>query len=434
MTGLGFAAAILYGGWQGIYGNVTLGAVHGLHGGGAARLPAAEGAGDHQAHAERGPACRRARLRADRLFLARHRKARRQAAESHGGRDQFRDVDFAYDGGGPVLVGLQPRHRRPGRKLALVGPSGAGKSTVLNLILRFFDPRSGAILIDGQDLRDVDLASVRGASALLTQDPVLFDDTIAANIAYGSEGRQRGGRSSRRRRRRRRTISSAACRTATRRTSARRATGFPAASASASPSRAPCSATRRSCSSTSRPARSTRNRRRRCRPRWSGCCVGRTVVMIAHRLSTVQKADRDLLHGGRAHRRIRHACRAGGAARQICTHGPDAASRRRAAARRRRRLTSRRRATPEGCSERRRCRSTARPGALGDAACRRAASMARAAAARRMQRGAASGSGSPARSGRAGPLVWVHAASVGETIAALPLVEPPARAASSACC
>jgi subfamily B ATP-binding cassette protein MsbA len=70
----------------------------------------------------------------------------------------------------------------------LVGPSGAGKSTVLNLILRFFDPRSGAILIDGQDLRDATIASVRGASALLTQDPVLFDDSIAANISYGSPG------------------------------------------------------------------------------------------------------------------------------------------------------------------------------------------------------------------------------------------------------
>jgi subfamily B ATP-binding cassette protein MsbA len=75
-----------------------------------------------------------------------------------------------------------------GQKLALVGPSGAGKSTVLNLALRFFDPKSGAILIDGQDLRDVTIASVRAASALLTQDPVLFDDSVAANISYGSEG------------------------------------------------------------------------------------------------------------------------------------------------------------------------------------------------------------------------------------------------------
>jgi subfamily B ATP-binding cassette protein MsbA len=75
-----------------------------------------------------------------------------------------------------------------GCRLALVGPSGAGKSTVLNLILRFFDPIDGAVLIDGQDLREATIASVRGASALLTQDPVLFDDTIAANIVYGSEG------------------------------------------------------------------------------------------------------------------------------------------------------------------------------------------------------------------------------------------------------
>ena len=59
---------------------------------------------------------------------------------------------------------------------------------MLNLALRFFDPQSGSILIDGQDLRDVTIASVRAASALLTQDPVLFDDSVFANICYGSEG------------------------------------------------------------------------------------------------------------------------------------------------------------------------------------------------------------------------------------------------------
>ena len=59
---------------------------------------------------------------------------------------------------------------------------------MLNLILRFFDPENGAVLIDGHDVRDVTITSVRGAMALLTQDPVLFDEPIATNICYGSEG------------------------------------------------------------------------------------------------------------------------------------------------------------------------------------------------------------------------------------------------------
>lgn len=73
-----------------------------------------------------------------------------------------------------------------GETIALVGPSGAGKSTILNLILRFFDVSEGSITIDGTDIRDMTLASLRQATALVTQDPFLFDDSIAANIAFGS--------------------------------------------------------------------------------------------------------------------------------------------------------------------------------------------------------------------------------------------------------
>jgi subfamily B ATP-binding cassette protein MsbA len=75
-----------------------------------------------------------------------------------------------------------------GKTVALVGPSGAGKSTVLNLIPRFYDVDAGRVLIDGQDVRDVTLASLRGAIGLVSQETTLFDDTIRANIAYGREG------------------------------------------------------------------------------------------------------------------------------------------------------------------------------------------------------------------------------------------------------
>src|SRR6185369_5350914 len=69
--------------------------------------------------------------------------------------------------------------------LAIVGRSGAGKTTLVNLIPRFYDVTQGAITIDGRDLRDVTLASLRAQVAIVTQETVLFDDTIAANIAYG---------------------------------------------------------------------------------------------------------------------------------------------------------------------------------------------------------------------------------------------------------
>jgi subfamily B ATP-binding cassette protein MsbA len=69
--------------------------------------------------------------------------------------------------------------------VALVGPSGAGKSTVLNLIPRFYDVAGGRVTIDGQDVRDATLASLRGAVGLVSQEVSLFDDTVRANIAYG---------------------------------------------------------------------------------------------------------------------------------------------------------------------------------------------------------------------------------------------------------
>ncbi|MBV9587927.1 MAG: ATP-binding cassette domain-containing protein, partial [Alphaproteobacteria bacterium] len=75
-----------------------------------------------------------------------------------------------------------------GSTVALVGPSGAGKSTMMNLIPRFYDVDEGVISIDGQDVRAVTLASLRGAIALVAQEVSLFDDTVRANIAYGRFG------------------------------------------------------------------------------------------------------------------------------------------------------------------------------------------------------------------------------------------------------
>ncbi|HEY7853328.1 MAG TPA: ABC transporter ATP-binding protein [Caulobacteraceae bacterium] len=99
-------------------------------------------------------------------------------------------VTFSYDGEGPVLDKVD-LHARRGEIVALVGPSGAGKTTVLNLVPRFYDVTAGAVSIDGQDVRGVTLASLRRTIALVTQEPFLFDDTIAANIAYARDGATR---------------------------------------------------------------------------------------------------------------------------------------------------------------------------------------------------------------------------------------------------
>jgi subfamily B ATP-binding cassette protein MsbA len=95
----------------------------------------------------------------------------------------FDNVAFAYADGTAALKGVA-LHARRGESVALVGPSGGGKSTLLNLIPRFYDVTSGQVTLDGQDLRDFTLASLRHQVALVTQEPFLFDDTVRANIAY----------------------------------------------------------------------------------------------------------------------------------------------------------------------------------------------------------------------------------------------------------
>ncbi|MDE2228009.1 MAG: ATP-binding cassette domain-containing protein [Alphaproteobacteria bacterium] len=104
-----------------------------------------------------------------------------------GGEIRFRDVHFIYANGTEALRGASLTVPA-GKRVALVGSSGAGKSTILNLVPRFYDATAGSITVDGQAVRDVTLASLRGAIALVSQEIMLFDDTIKANIAYGRLG------------------------------------------------------------------------------------------------------------------------------------------------------------------------------------------------------------------------------------------------------
>ena len=106
--------------------------------------------------------------------LARHRKG-----------ISFDSVGFTYNGREPVLKGLSLDVRH-GETIALVGPNGCGKSTLMGLLPRFYDVREGAIRIDGVDVRDVRLRSLRGQIGMVTQETILFDATLAENIAYGT--------------------------------------------------------------------------------------------------------------------------------------------------------------------------------------------------------------------------------------------------------
>jgi ABC-type multidrug transport system fused ATPase/permease subunit len=100
------------------------------------------------------------------------------------GRVEYRDVRFEYAPGRPVLDGID-LELEPGRTVALIGHTGAGKTTLATLVARFYDVTGGAVLLDGDDVRDVTLASLRRAIGVVSQDPFLFSATVRENIAFG---------------------------------------------------------------------------------------------------------------------------------------------------------------------------------------------------------------------------------------------------------
>ncbi|MBI2874294.1 MAG: ABC transporter ATP-binding protein [Firmicutes bacterium] len=103
------------------------------------------------------------------------------------GRVAFEKVTFGYPGGQEVLRDFQ-LEVEPGERVAVVGPTGCGKTSVIQLLPRFYDPREGRITVDGQDLREIKLTSLRRQIALVAQEPFLFSTTVRENIAYGRPG------------------------------------------------------------------------------------------------------------------------------------------------------------------------------------------------------------------------------------------------------
>ncbi|HSR55202.1 MAG TPA: ABC transporter ATP-binding protein [Alphaproteobacteria bacterium] len=187
LTGMAVLFVILYGGWQVTEGNRTAGDLMSFI---TALLLAYEPLkrlAALNANLQDGLA---AAQRLYRVLDAKPRVVDREDArplDVGAGDIEFDNVTFSYKAGHPAVTGVNLTVP-PGKTVALVGPSGAGKSTLLNLIPRFFDVESGAVRINGMDVREVTLKSLRESIGLVSQEVCLFNDTIAANIAYGTPG------------------------------------------------------------------------------------------------------------------------------------------------------------------------------------------------------------------------------------------------------
>ncbi|HKB96612.1 MAG TPA: ABC transporter ATP-binding protein [Rhizomicrobium sp.] len=179
-------------GWQSLHGQITLNAFAGFL---TALLLAQQ---PLRNLSQLWPTASSGIAAADRIFAAidaRPRIVNRAGAGplvAKGGAVRFRDVGFSYHtDAGAILSGVT-LDIPAGQKIALVGPSGAGKSTIFNLLLRFYDAESGSIAVDGQDIQSVTLESLRAAIGVVTQEAVLFDESVADNIALGKPGASLG--------------------------------------------------------------------------------------------------------------------------------------------------------------------------------------------------------------------------------------------------
>ena len=184
LGGLVFAAILAYGGYQATRGQITVGAFMAFF---AAMLMAYQ---PMRRIANLNISLQQGLAAAERVFhIVDYRRTIDEAPDARplavtGGHVRLQGVDFSYGNDIPTLSEVT-MDAPTGKVVALVGPSGAGKSTVLNLIPRFYDVGKGAVTIDGQDIRGATLDSVRAAIGLVSQDTMLFDDTVRTNIAYG---------------------------------------------------------------------------------------------------------------------------------------------------------------------------------------------------------------------------------------------------------
>jgi subfamily B ATP-binding cassette protein MsbA len=186
LVGIGFAAAIYWAGVKGVTGAVSLGHFMGFMASAVLLYQPLKSVATLQTSLQEGVAA------ASRVFgIIDHKRHLTEKPDAKPlklskGELNFENVTFSYEPGNPVLRDITLKVPA-GKTVALVGRSGSGKSTLMNLALRFYDPVEGRVTIDGQNIRDVTFPSLRDSIALVTQDPVLFDDTLSSNISYGSK-------------------------------------------------------------------------------------------------------------------------------------------------------------------------------------------------------------------------------------------------------
>ena len=184
--GLAFGAVLLIAGWRISHQQMTIGDLIGITTAFATATPSARAIGQFNTLVNE------ARAALARIFgLIDEPESVADKADAKplaitAGRVAFENVGFAYDDAAALQA--VSFALTAGETVALVGPSGAGKSTIFNLLPRLYDATAGVVRIDGQDVRDVTLASLRGAISLVAQEAALFNDTIRANIALGRAG------------------------------------------------------------------------------------------------------------------------------------------------------------------------------------------------------------------------------------------------------
>ncbi|KAK4696240.1 hypothetical protein P7C71_g1638, partial [Lecanoromycetidae sp. Uapishka_2] len=110
-----------------------------------------------------------------------------QAFEYKSGSVDFCDVDFSYDGKKNIIKNFS-FHANPGQRVALVGETGGGKSTILKLLFRFYDAKNGSVMIDGQNVKDLTMETLRRSIGVVPQDPSMFNDTVMENVRYSNPG------------------------------------------------------------------------------------------------------------------------------------------------------------------------------------------------------------------------------------------------------
>ncbi len=185
--GLALAGLFAFAGWRALTGDITVGDLLGIIVAIGIASPEIRALGTLNSVVNEGLAA------AARVYAV--IDAPVHVADSSGAQDlgrargdvTFADVAFAYPGAAPALAGLSLT-AKAGETIAIVGPSGAGKSTVFSLLMRLYDSSAGAISVDGRDVRDVTLASLRRNMSLVSQDAFLFDVSIRENIALGRPG------------------------------------------------------------------------------------------------------------------------------------------------------------------------------------------------------------------------------------------------------